>query len=135
MTDTNPDVDGDRHVRPFADWLREQSAGATHAELGEGLHDLIARVIDTGKPGTLQLTVKVEPLKKSERGVLLVTDEIKLKLPEHDRDGSMFYTTREGNLSRTDPRQLTFESLREVPPPAVVDVDTNTGEITHTQEA
>lgn len=37
----------------------------------------------------------------------------------------MFYPDEHGNLSRTDPNQLTFEGLREVP----TDVDTSTGEI------
>ncbi len=119
-------------IRPFADWLREQSGGDTHEELGEGLHDLIARVRDTGKGGTLQLTVSVKPL-KDDLNVLIVTDEIKLKLPEHDRKGSMFYADDDNNLVRSDPRQMTFDSLREVPPPS--GVNTDTGEITNTQEA
>jgi hypothetical protein len=38
-------------IRPFADWLREQSKGKTHDEMSVALHDLIGRVIDTGKKG------------------------------------------------------------------------------------
>lgn len=122
----------DHPIRPFADWLREQSGGDTHEELGESLHDLIARVRDTGKGGTLTLTVSVKPL-KDDLNVLIVTDEIKLKLPEHDRKGSMFYADDNNNLTRSDPRQLSFESLREVPNPA--SVDTDTGEITEKKDA
>lgn len=121
MSDAEPTT-----IRPFADWLREQSGGDTHEELGECLHDLIAKVRDTGKAGTLTLTVQVKPL-KDDLNVLIVTDEIKLKLPEHDRKGSMFYADDENNLRRSDPRQLSFDSLREVPPPA--HVDATTGEI------
>lgn len=125
MTDTTDDAP----VRPFADWLREQSGGDTHEELGDGLHDLIAKVRDTGKAGTLTLTVTIKPL-KDDLNVLIVTDEIKLKLPEHDRKGSMFYADDHNNLVRQDPRQLSFDSLREVPPPTThADVDTATGEI------
>lgn len=124
MTDT-PDDDGVT-IRPFASWLREQSSGRTHDELSEGLHDLIARVRDTGKKGTITLVVSVETL-KGDSEVLVVTDEIKLKLPEHDRSASMFYPDAHGNLTRTDPRQLTFDELHEVPPPA--GVDAKTGEI------
>ncbi len=129
MTDTTST--DDPHIRPFAAWLQEQSGGKTHIELGEALHDLIAKVRDTGKGGTLTLTVKVKPL-KDDIDVLIVQDEIKLNLPEHDRKASMFYPDANGNLSRKDPRQLEFEGLREVPPPAGVNPDT--GEIT-TQEA
>jgi hypothetical protein len=125
MTDTTTE---DRHARPFADWLREQSGGDTHEELGEGLHDLIARVRDTGKGGKLTLTVSIKPL-KDDLNVLIVTDEIKLSLPEHDRKGSMFYADDDNNLVRNDPRQLSFDSLREVPPPTHADVDQTTGEI------
>lgn len=116
----------DAPIRPFADFLREQSGGHTHDELGEALHDLIAKVRDTGKKGTLTLTVKVGPL-KGDTDVLVVEDEIKINLPEHDRKASMFYPDKHGNLSRRDPRQLDFDSLREVPNPN--DVDPATGEI------
>lgn len=116
-------------IRPFADWLREQSRGSTHDELSEALHDLTARVIDTGKKGSLTFTVTVAPLKGESVEVLVVSDEIKMRLPEHDRKASLFYPDDEGNLSRTDPNQLTFESLREVP----ADVDAATGEIKEVQ--
>lgn len=112
-------------VRPFADWLREQSKGATHDELSQALHDLTARVIDTEKKGTLVLSITVQPL-KGQVDALVVSDEIRLKLPEHDRKASLFYPDRQGNLTRSDPNQLEFESLREVPPP---NVDLATGEI------
>lgn len=120
-------------VRPFADWLREQSKGQTHEELSDALYDLVARVMDTGKAGTLTLTIKVAPVKGNETGALVVSDEIKLRLPEHDRKASLFFPDKQGNLSRTDPHQLTFESLREVPPPAGVDLET--GEIKEAHDA
>ena len=101
MPSTKIDPD-DIVVRPFADWLLEQSNGNTHDELGEALHDLIARVTDTGKRGSLSLTVTVAPM-KDDLEILVVTDEIKLKLPEHDRKPSIFYPGEHGNLSRKDP--------------------------------
>ena len=111
-------------VRPFADWLREQSQGKTHEELSEALYDLVQRVRDTGKKGTVSLTITVAPMDK-DVSVLVLSDEIKLRLPEHDRKASLFYPDKWGNLSRTDPGQLSFESLREVP----AGVDPKTGEI------
>lgn len=115
-------------IRPFADFLREQARGTTHEELSEGLHDLVARVRDTGKKGSLTLTITAEMMKGSEKA-LFVSDQIKLKLPEHDRDTSIFFADRNGNLVRNDPDQLSFDSLREVPPP---NVDPATGEILDT---
>jgi hypothetical protein len=119
MTDTI-----EPEIRPFATWLLEQSGGKTHEELSEALYDLVARVRDTGKKGSVSLTVNVAPL-KGDIDVLVVADEIKLRLPEHDRKASLFYPDKDGNLTRRDPNQLSFESLREVPP----NVDPLTGEI------
>lgn len=118
-------TEADPPIRPFADWLREQSSGNSHDELSEALHALIAKVRDTGKKGSIKYTVRVGPL-KGDIDVLVVEDEITINLPEHDRKASMFYPDKHGNLRRTDPRQLDFESLREVPPP---NVDPKTGEI------
>lgn len=109
-------IDDKPPIRPFADWLREQAGGRTHDELGEALHDLVARVRDTGKKGTVTLVVTVAPMKE-DVDTLVLSDEIKLKLPEHDRKASIFYPDAAGNLTRSDPRQPTFDSLREVPPP------------------
>lgn len=126
MPDTTLGPDDDPVIRPFADWLREQSSGSTHEELGDALFDLVARVRDTGKKGSLSLTITVAPMDK-DVDVLVVTDEIRLKLPEHDRKASLFYPDKTGNLSRSDPQQLTFDSLREVP--GVGAVDQKTGEV------
>jgi hypothetical protein len=61
-------------------------------------------------------TLTVQPMKKNP-DVLEVTDDVRLKLPKHDRKASIFYPDADGNLTRTDPNQLTFEGLREVPEP------------------
>jgi hypothetical protein len=111
-TDTAPDPDA-LPTRPFADFIREQAKGATHDELSEALQDLVAKVRDTGKKGSLSLTIEVEPMKGDSK-VLIVTDAIKLKLPEHDRQASLFYADKASNLVREDPDQLSFDSLREV---------------------
>lgn len=101
-------------IRPFAEFLQEQSQGRTHAEMSEALYDLAARVRDTGKKGSVTLTITIEPAKGDE-DVLVVGDEIKLKLPEFPRKPSIFYTADDGNLSRTNPTQMTLPGLREVP--------------------
>lgn len=121
MTDEQP------RIRPFADFLQEHGRGRTHDELGDALHTLIARVKDTGKSGSVSLTVRVEPMKKDDR-MVVVSDKISIKLPEHDRPSAAWFIGADGNLQRDDPHQLSFESLREVPPPPGVDPET--GEIT-----
>lgn len=117
----------DATIRPFADFLREHGRGRTHDELGEALHTLIARVKDTGKTGSISLTVQVKPMKQDDR-MVIVSDKIAINLPEHDRPSAAWFIGADGNLQRDDPHQLAFESLREVPPPPGVDPET--GEIT-----
>jgi hypothetical protein len=103
-------------TRPFADWLREQSNGRTHDELSEALADVTQAVTDTGKKGTLTLTVTIAPVKNGG-GALVVSDAVKTAAPKPDRRTSVFYSDINGNLTREDPRQPTFEGLREVPNP------------------
>lgn len=115
MTEQEPE-----RIRPFADFLVEHGRGRTHVELGEGLHTLIARVKDTGKKGSITLTVTVEPMKKAgDDKTVVVSDSINLKLPEHDRPGAVWFIGDDGNLQKDDPDQLSFDSLREVPPPGM----------------
>ena len=102
-------------VRPFADFLREQSQGRTHEELSEQLHALIAAVTDTGKGGSLTLKLDIKPISAGDTSTLTVTDQIAVKAPKGDRPKSVFFVTGDGNLSRQDPRQLSFDGLREVP--------------------
>lgn len=122
MTDK---TDAPPPIRPAADLIRELSNGATHDELSEGIRDLIARVIDTGKAGSVTLTITAE-LVKGTHNQVNIKDAIKVKLPEFDRAPSFFFADADFNLRRNDPNQMVFESLREVPPPGV---DPKTGEI------
>lgn len=112
----------DAPVRPFADWLCEQSAGRTHEELSRAIRDVTAAVVDTGKAGTVSLTVKIAPLGKGDSSALVVTDVVRVSKPEHDRRKSIFYPDADGNLRRDDPNQPTFEGLREVPAPTATTV-------------
>ena len=113
MSDPNDD---EAIVRPFADALREIDGGKSHDDLSIALRDLTAAVKETGRKGTLTYTVAIAPMKNNP-DVLQVTDRVAAKIPEPDRKASIFFADRDGNLTRTDPNQLSFESLREVPAP------------------
>lgn len=88
--------------RPFDQTLREIGEGSTNSEMGESLHRLIERVQDTGKAGTLTLTVGVG---FDGQGRIVIKDQISLKLPEHSRPTTSFFVDKEGNPSRRDPNQ------------------------------
>lgn len=109
-----PPPEEDRRVRPFSDFLRDQSNGRTHEELSEKLHDLIAAVTSTNKAGSITLTIKLTPVSKTESGVLAVTDSVTVKAPQKARKESVFFVAGDGNLSRTNPDQPSFETLKDV---------------------
>ena len=46
-------------IRPFAEVLSELGEGTTHAELSEAFWELLCRVQETGKAGTLTLVIGV----------------------------------------------------------------------------
>lgn len=111
--------------KPFATFLLEQAGGKTHTELTDNLRDLVAKVKDTGKKGTLTLTVSIAPM-KGDASMLVVSDEIKMRPPEHDRKASIFWPDNDGNLLRNDPNQRSFWD--EVAH-AESDVNPTTGEV------
>ena len=95
----------------FAAVLLSLDDGATHSELTESLQGLVARVRDTGKAGTLTLTITVAP-RSGTRNQIDVKDEIKLKLPEFARAASIFFAGDDNQLPRHDPNQPALEGLR-----------------------
>lgn len=109
MTTTDPD----KTIRPFAAFLRELQKGRVHEELSTQLHDLVAAVQDTGKSGTLTLTLKVEKQKNTD--MLLIGDDVKTKLPQFDRASSLWFVDGDGNVSRDNPDQLEFGGINAVP--------------------
>ncbi len=90
--------------KPFAAFVQEQRGGALHGEMSDGLVELVQAVRETGKAGTIALTVKVAPNKDGV--TVTVTDKMKLTLPEGERGAAIFFADEHGNLMRRDPRQL-----------------------------
>lgn len=90
-------------TKPFAQFLQEQRGGLLHAELSDTLADVVARVVEHGKPGTITVQFKVQPNKDGV--TLTVFDDVKVKAPQGDRGAAIFYADGHGNLSRRDPRQ------------------------------
>ena len=114
MTDAPevPDADGVA-VRPFADVLREIQGGVAHDELSVAFRDLIVAIEETGKGGKITFTLDVKPMKGGD-GVLVLTPAHAAKMPQHDRKASLFYATKDGNVTKENPNQLAFESLKVV---------------------
>ena len=108
-------MSADQHAKPFADFLAQQ--GRAHDELTEGLHDVIAAVKETGKSGSVTLTIKIDPDKKAQ-GIFRISDNVTIKAPQHDRGTRIYFADKAGNLTRSDPNQPELEGLRDVSAPA-----------------
>ncbi|HEY9315809.1 hypothetical protein [Williamsia sp.] len=102
----------DTHIKPFAAFLQTLQRGSVHEELSEGLHQLVEKVDEIGKGGSISLTIKVKPDPKT--GMLIVADDVKLVLPEWDRQQSMWFKDQTGNLTRNDPNQIAFDGMKSV---------------------
>lgn len=98
----------DTEPRPFDQILRELGEGATLSELSEALFDVVQRVQETSKAGSVTLTLHIS---FDGQGRLVVKDEVKQKLPEFNRPETRFFIDRSGNASRRDPNQPVLPSL------------------------
>ena len=94
--------DGQKKITPFVEWLEQYKKGEVDGELTHELRTLIEAVQDTGKPGTITLTLKVS--RKSDSQVTVIED-IKVATPKHSRSESIYFIDQHLNLLRSDPRQ------------------------------
>lgn len=97
----------ERRTRPFADFLQEHNKGQGHRQAGEALQRLVGAVLDTGKKGSVTLTVSVEPMKGAPDTFVTIVD-VKEKLPTNPPKGAVFYADDDHNLTRADPNQPTL---------------------------
>lgn len=99
-------------IRPFTDTLRDLRAGKTLDELAERLQEIVQAVQRCGKQGTLTLKLTIKPASRGDLETILIHDAIKAIVPEGERAATLFFGTPEGNLTRTNPRQI--DGLRGV---------------------
>lgn len=104
MAENAPD---ERQIRPAAAVFQEIGGGSLHTRISEQLAELTAAVTDTGKKGTLTVTLTVAPIKPGHTSTLVVSGKSVLKAPEGDDQSpsSVFFPDAAGNLTREDPSQ------------------------------
>ena len=98
----------DAEPRSFDLILRELGEGSTLSELSEAFRDVIHRVQETAKAGSVTLHLDIV---FDGQGRLVVKDQVKHKLPEFSRPETRFFVDREGNASRRDPNQPTLPTI------------------------
>lgn len=90
--------------REFASLILEINKGRSHAELTTAVAELVAKVQETQRPGSMvyKLTMKPQP---GDDEMVIIVDELTVKPPKGERGSSFFYIAEGHALSRKDPRQ------------------------------
>lgn len=92
-------------TKRFTDVLADIRNGDVITDLTEELRDLVMAVRETGRPGSLTLTLKVKQMSKGVGAALVIEDDIKAKPPKAEKGTSVLFATEDGELQRNDPRQ------------------------------
>ena len=90
-------------MRPFTDILRDYRNGVLVRQLTERMAKLQAAVEETGKPGELNLKIKLKP-EPGEDGAVKVSAAITQKIPERDLPDALFFSDGNGSLLREPPK-------------------------------
>ena len=90
-------------AKTLVDTLTLIGGGSLNIRAGEELAELVKAVDETGKQGTLTLTINIKKATKS--GAMHVTGDTKLKTPADSKIESMLFGTPEGNLLADNPAQ------------------------------
>lgn len=109
--------------RTFAEVVNNLRYGALADELTAELMKLNRLCADSKKPGTLTLSIKLKP---GNGGQMEVFDEVSVKQPKPARGSSIMFSTEDGYLQRTDPRQQTLplRAVEHAPEPLRVTPET-----------
>jgi hypothetical protein len=96
--------------KAYAVFLQELRDGRTHSELSSLLGELLQKVKDTGKGGSITLEIKVGPATRgSEVDKVVIKDKITAKLPSPERGEDFYWLTDDSQLSRNHPRQTSLD--------------------------
>lgn len=81
--------------------LANQRRGKCLIELNSKLAEVVKACRETGKKGSVTLTLKIRP--RAEE--MWVDDDVVPKAPEKDKNPSLYYDDLEGRLLQDDPNQ------------------------------
>lgn len=91
-------------MRPITDVLREIRRGRAVDIASRMLADVVRAVDETGKKGSVTITLTVEP-EEGGGSQKTITAEVKHKLPVESIPTAVFFSDEEGTLHRVDPQQ------------------------------
>lgn len=101
-------------MRPITDVLRDIRKGRAVEQATRLLAEVVRAVDETGKPGSVTITLKVKP-EKGGGSQKTISCDVKHSKPEADIPEAVFFSDADGDLHRTDPSQT--EMFNEVKTP------------------
>lgn len=106
-------------MNTFANTVAQIRGGDFQEEASKKLQELVGAVRETGRPGTITLTMKIKPATaRGSMSTLIIDDKVVCKMPEVEKAQSLFFATDENTLQRNDPNQKEL-ALKTVSMPAV----------------
>lgn len=128
----------DREVRPILEILARLRHGRALEEAAEELNLVVENVLQTGKKGSVVLTITVSPIQSARNGVALKID-VEGKPPEVAKQNDVMFADDDFNLFPYDPLQGDLvgyraqerpRPIRNIPPgPVPANVDPTSGEM------
>lgn len=94
--------------KPFAEVLAQLDAGQEATDL---MNDLVHACTQTGKAGSLTITVKVKAI--GTTGQVEIDTDVKSKAPTEVRAKTLMFATADNNLQRENPKQKSLEGIRD----------------------
>lgn len=94
--------------KQFTQILNELRGGLVQSELTRDLRELIEAIQESGRGGSLTLTLKFKPHGARNREVHVTAAHTIKKPPKPDMDGASIFFAQRGNLLRDDPEQGDF---------------------------
>lgn len=94
--------------KPFAEVLAQLDAAQ---EATDQMNDLVHACTQTGKAGSLTITVKVKAI--GTTGQVEIDTDVKSKVPTEVRAKTLMFATADNNLQRENPNQRSLEGIRD----------------------
>lgn len=94
--------------------------GGLAADIEQALSECVRQVCYLGKGGSVTIKISVKPATKNSNSNVIIGDEITLKTPKPQTAETILFSTDDGDLCESDPRQrkLNFDKVETTEEPA-----------------
>ena len=101
----------------FVSTLMTMRGGEVALDCNRKFHELLASVLETGKKGKLNLSIEIKPSKFAMGGAVIEVEtehSCEVKKPELSLGRTLFFISKDGDLTRDDPAQIAMYAEEEV---------------------